>query len=68
MHKNDKTGNKRIWFFVALGVLLLLSVLRAFSSVTEVLALEQQHRCGMTEHLHTESCYINDVLVCRQKA
>lgn len=22
----------------------------------------------MTEHLHTESCYINDVLVCRQKA
>ena len=68
MHKTDKTGNKRIWLFVALGVLLLLSVLRAFGSVTEALALEQQPRCGMTEHLHTESCYINDVLVCRQKA
>ena len=68
MHKTDKTGNKRIWLFVALAVLLLLSVLRAFGSVTEALALEQQPRCGMTEHLHTESCYINDVLVCRQKA
>lgn len=68
MHKTDKTGNKRIWLFVALGVLLLLSVFRALGSVTEALALEQQPRCGMTEHLHTESCYINDVLVCRQKA
>ena len=68
MHKTDKTENKRIWLFVALGVLLLLSVFRALGSVTEALALEQQPRCGMTEHLHTESCYINDVLVCRQKA
>ena len=68
MHKTDKTGNKRIWLFVALGVLLLLSVFRALGFVTEALALEQQPRCGMTEHLHTESCYINDVLVCRQKA
>lgn len=68
MRNTDKTGNKRIWLFVALAVLLLLSVLRAFGSVTEALALEQQPRCGMTEHLHTESCYINDVLVCRQKA
>ena len=68
MHKTDKTGNKRIWLFVALGVLLLLSVFRGLGSVTEALALEQQPRCGMTEHLHTESCYINDVLVCRQKA
>ena len=68
MHKTEKTGNKRIWLFVALGILLLLSVFRAFGSVTEALALEQQPRCGMAEHLHTESCYINDVLVCRQKA
>lgn len=68
MHKTDKTGNKRIWLFVALGVLLLLSVFRALGFATEALALEQQPRCGMTEHLHTESCYINDVLVCRQKA
>ena len=68
MRNTDKTGNKRIWLFVALAVLLLLSVFRAFSSVTEALALEQQPRCGMAEHLHTESCYINDVLVCRQKA
>lgn len=68
VHKTDKTGNKRIWLFVALGVLLLLSVFRALGFVTEALALEQQPRCGMTEHLHTESCYINDVLVCRQKA
>ena len=68
MHKTDKTENKRIWLFVALGVLLLLSVFRGLGSVNEALALEQQPRCGMTEHLHTESCYINDVLVCRQKA
>lgn len=68
MYRNERTKNKRIWLFVVLGVLLLLSALRAFGSVTEALALEQQPRCGMTEHLHTESCYINDVLVCRQKA
>ena len=48
MHKTDKTGNKRIWLFVALGVLLLLSVFRALGFVTEALALEQQPRCGMT--------------------
>ena len=67
MYRTGKT-DKRIWLFVVLGVLLLLSLLRAFGSVTEALALEQQPRCGMTEHLHTESCYINDVLICRQKA
>lgn len=68
MNSNEKGKNKYIWLFAALGVLLLLSALRVFGSVTEALALEQQPRCGMTEHLHTESCYINDVLVCRQKA
>ena len=35
VHKTDKTGNKRIWLFVALGVLLLLSVFRALGFVTE---------------------------------
>jgi LPXTG-motif cell wall-anchored protein len=35
---------------------------------SSALALEQQVRCGMEEHIHTDECYINHVLVCGQKA
>lgn len=48
-----------------LTVMLLLSL--AGADRVSALALEQDVRCGMEEHVHSESCYIDDVLVCGQK-
>lgn len=49
-----------------LGVLLVLSLMGC-GSLTSV-ALDQEVRCGMAEHLHSQDCYIGEVLICGQKA
>lgn len=54
-----------IWILVILTV-VALSLLGG--SRLESLALEQNVRCGMTEHAHTEDCYAGSVLTCGHKA
>lgn len=51
-----------------LAVLLVLSVIGVSSAVSPALALEEAPWCGMEEHLHTDACYINEVLVCGKRA
>ncbi|MBR4861382.1 MAG: hypothetical protein IKU09_04200, partial [Firmicutes bacterium] len=61
--------NRIYGVFIAILVLLLMvSVFGMQKGYSSALALEQQVRCGMEEHIHTDECYINHVLVCGQKA
>ncbi|MBE6903105.1 MAG: Cna B-type domain-containing protein [Ruminococcaceae bacterium] len=39
-----------------------------FLSVTHAVALEQEIRCGIEEHTHTDSCYNGDFLTCDKTA
>lgn len=51
------------------GAVLALIVLTAMGSAAiKSVALDQQARCGLAEHTHTDSCYVSDVLLCGQKA
>ncbi len=47
---------------------LLLSVafilVNAYASMQSTIALEQEVRCGIEEHLHSEACYTGDILTC----
>ena len=50
------------------GVLLLLCVtLWGWDGVPATLALEQEARCGVSEHTHRAECYVGDILVCGEK-
>lgn len=51
------------------GTVLLLMLLTAMGSMSvSSVALDQEVRCGMQEHSHTDACYLGDVLLCSQKA
>jgi len=54
-------------FFMAF-VLFCMSVFGIDSSVADALAMEQQVRCGKTEHIHSAECYLDKVLVCGKTA
>ena len=47
--------------------LLLLSAKGVKTAFTSALALEQAPRCNTEEHIHTESCYMEDILLCEKK-
>ena len=54
-------------FFTVL-MLFLISVFGATSSVVDILAMEQEARCGQEEHVHSSQCYLDKVLVCGTSA
>lgn len=54
----------RIWLPAALLLTVLLSVTSFRSMRVQALALEQQARCGIVEHTHTQSCYRENTLIC----
>lgn len=43
---------------------LLLITFLFISNITDTVALEQEVRCGMQEHTHTDECYTDDLLTC----
>lgn len=54
---------------ILLVIVVLLTVLTAMGGRSiHALALDQEVRCGLPEHTHSESCYMNGVLLCREKA
>ena len=54
--------------FILLAVLTAVSALSLSDSRLTSVALEQEPSCNLEEHIHSESCYLGDVLLCRQKA
>ena len=43
-------------------------VLNVYASMLSSVALEQEARCGIVEHIHTDECYKNDILRCEETA
>ena len=52
----------------SLVVFFVLSVFGLMTSIPTVLAMEQQARCGLEEHVHTDDCYLNNIIICQEKA
>lgn len=59
--------HKRIWLLAALTVLLLLSIVGVTNAVAPALALEEEPWCEMQEHVHTDACYLNEILICGRR-
>lgn len=68
-----RTAKKSHIKSIAIGVFVLVAVL-ALSvtmfvvNIKSAAALEQAVRCGIEEHVHTDSCYDGDFLVCKKQA
>ena len=43
--------------FILLAVLTVVSILSLPDSYLSTVALEQESRCNLEEHIHSESCY-----------
>ena len=61
---------KRLFYkLIIAGLAVFLLVLTAMGcSGVDTIALDQQVRCGLPVHSHTEECYLEGVLLCKQKA
>ncbi|MGN0243040.1 MAG: collagen binding domain-containing protein [Lachnospiraceae bacterium] len=58
---------KRRWKMILTVFFMLCIVILVFRlSILHSVALEQEVRCGLTEHIHTEDCYDEDLLVCTE--
>lgn len=65
--KFAKLNIKSIAFYALCLVAILLSVtLLLRLNITRTVALEQEIRCGIAEHTHTDACYSEDFLVCEK--
>ena len=65
-----KAKRRAVFYNFILGFsLIVLIALSAIGCGTMTsLGLDQEVRCGQTEHIHSPACYIGDVLICVQKA
>ena len=62
--------NRKNWNLIA-GIVLffVISFVIVFClSITPAVALEQELRCGVEEHVHQDQCYDGDFLVCTKQA
>ena len=61
---------KRLFYKLILTAALVLLTVMTVSGLTaeNTIALEQQVRCGLPEHSHTEACYLDGVLLCKMSA
>lgn len=69
--KNSKRqlNIKSIVFYAVCAIFCIASCVLLFClNVTHAVALEQEIRCGIEEHTHTDSCYNGDFLVCEKPA
>lgn len=56
MKCNDRKKHNRIWLVAALVILLVFSLKGLQDVSAPIIALEQEARCGMEEHIHTGQC------------
>lgn len=60
---------KSIVFYAVCAIFcIVFCVLLLRSNITHAVALEQEIRCGIEEHTHTDSCYNGDFVVCNKTA
>ena len=62
-----KLNIKSIAFYAICTMVCIAACVLLFClNITHALALEQEIRCGIEEHTHTDSCYKGDFLVCEK--
>ncbi len=62
---NQQLNIKSIVFYAVCVIFCIASCVLLFcSNVTHAVALEQEIRCGIEEHTHSDSCYNGDFLIC----
>ncbi len=69
MERNHgKKSNIKLIALIAALVIICLGVAGGLfiKSITAAVALEQEIRCGIEEHAHTDSCYEQELLVCKR--
>ncbi len=57
-----------IFYTVCAFFCMAFCVILFCTNVTHAVALEQEIRCGISEHTHTDSCYNGDFLICDKPA
>jgi len=62
------TLKNRILLLALLAVFTMLSLQGCKAVGETAIALEQRARCGCAEHIHTQDCYLDNILVCGAKA
>lgn len=65
--KNKKLNIKSILFIACVSIVCLLFCgLMFYFNITPTVALEQNLRCNIEEHVHTDDCYDGDFLICNK--
>ncbi len=64
MIKRITVHKSRLITAAAIIIGILLITLLFISNITDTVALEQEVRCGIQEHTHTDECYTDDLLTC----
>ncbi len=67
--ENRKLNIKSI-LLIAISVIFCAAVcvLLFYLNITEAVALEQEIRCDIEEHIHMDNCYNGDFLICKKPA
>lgn len=70
MNRLKQQLNRKNLLFVTAIVVVLIAVFAILLSISikPAVALEQELRCGSTEHTHTDDCYDGDFLICEKTA
>lgn len=64
-----KLNIKNIIFYAICAIVCVACCVLLFChNITHAVALEQEIRCGIDEHTHTDECYSGDFLVCEKPA
>ncbi len=60
---------KRLFYkFILTALFLTLTWVTVIGiAVEDTLSMEQQVRCGLTEHTHTDGCYLDGLLLCKKR-
>lgn len=68
--KKERHLNIKSIVFYAICILICIAacVVSFCQNITHSVALEQEIRCGIEEHIHTDGCYDGDFLVCKKNA
>ncbi len=68
MKKPHELLENRILRVILMVLICVMGVQAMQNGILTSLALEQSTYCGQEEHVHTEACYLETILICEKKA
>lgn len=61
-------NKKYITVFTISLITIIVAMIGIFNVVLSAVALEQEAKCDVEQHIHTDSCYNGDLVVCNKEA